>query len=715
MVKKIILQIPGMDCAAEEALVKQKFSSLAEITSLEFNLLDQQLTIIHNLPNDELVIKALQEIGMQPKNIDECCSVDHAKNELLPSTDKPYKAWGLLAISGIMAFSAEIISFKTNSESSSLVIALALVAILLSGRETIKKGLIAVRNFTININFLMVIAITGAALIGEWPEAAMITVLFAVAEMIEKYSLDRARNAIRSLIEITPESANVKNKQGEWEEQTIDSIEVEQIIWVKPGERIPLDGVIINGSTSVNQAPITGESMPVSKSVGDQVFAGSINEQGSFEFKVTTRANNTTIARIARAIKQAQSERTTTERFVDQFAKYYTPIMVVLAILIAAIPPLFYDTAFLPWLYKSLVLLVIACPCALVVSTPVTVVSGLASAAKHGVLIKGGTYLELGRKLKALALDKTGTLTEGKPTVTDIVSINGVDEKEILFLAASLDSHSEHPIAEAVVASWRKKDDKTPLLEINEFSAIIGKGVRGIMQGERYYIGNHRLIEEKGLCSTEVEAILERLEHEGKTTLILFNEKQAIGILAVADSLRENTHNVISELKALAVNPIMLTGDNPVTAATIAKKVGISEIYASLLPEDKLTEVNKLLAKYKTVGMVGDGINDAPALAKASIGFAMGAAGTATALETADIALMKDNLEKIPYFINLSKKTYQVLVQNISLSISTKLVFFILALLGKATLWMAVFADMGTSLIVVLNGLRLLKFNDIKK
>ncbi len=714
--QKSIFDIPKMDCPAEEVLIRNRLSSMKEISFLEFNLLQQRLTVTHSLETIEPIKKALKEIGMELENKDSYCghkAKDH-REQLHVKNSTSNKKWVLLAISGIAAFCAEIISFMYSKESSAIVIILSIFSILLSGKETFIKGIRAVRNFTLNINFLMTIAVTGAILIGQWPEAAMVTCLFAIAEMIEKYSLDKARNAIRSLIEITPETATVKNENGEWEKQEVSIVTIDQVIWVKPGERIPLDGIIITGKSSVNQAPITGESMPVSKNIGDQVFAGSINEQGSFEFKVTTAQNDTTLARIIRAIQQAQSERAPTERFIDQFSKYYTPAMVIIAIFVAIVPPLFYGAAYDIWLYKALVLLVIACPCALVISTPVTVVSGLASAAKQGILVKGGAYLELGHKLKVIALDKTGTLTLGKPVVTDIIPLNNFEEHKLLKIAASLNNHSDHPIARAVVARWNNSKQQEELFKVSEFKSITGRGVSGIIDGLHYFLGNHRLIEEKNICNINVELSLTMLEKESKTTMVLCTDKEAIAVFAVADALRETSVEALKSLRDLKVIPIMMTGDNAMTAKAIAIRVGINDIRANLLPEDKLSEITKLLEQYKVVGMVGDGINDAPALAKSSIGFAMGAAGTDTAIETADVALMEDNLNKLPFFISLSKKTTQILAQNISLSISIKLIFFVLALIGKSTLWMAVFADMGASLIVVFNGLRLLNFSDNK-
>lgn len=486
----------------------------------------------------------------------------------------------------------------------------------------------------------------------------------------------------------------------------VGDVALETIVRVKPGERIPLDGMIISGQSTVNQAPITGESMPVEKKTGDTVFAGTINERGTFEFRVTANKGNTTLARIIRSVQAAQSERAPTQRFVDKFAHYYTPAVVVLAILIASVPPLVFGAAFAPWFYKALVMLVIACPCALVISTPVTVVSGLAAAARRGILIKGGVYLEEGRKLKALALDKTGTLTHGKPVVTDIAPLQHQPQEHYSQLAASLDSHSEHPVASAIVAYVGKQ----PLLEVTNFESITGRGVKGVIDGTLYYIGNHRLIEELGICSPEVEKLLEKFEQEGKTAVTLATAQSPLCIFAVADTIRDSSVQAIKDMQAHGVHCVVLTGDNQTTADAIGKQVGVEEVRGNMLPEDKLAAIEELRQRYGVVGMVGDGINDAPALAKASIGFAMGAAGTDTALETADVALMEDDLRRIPLFIALSRKTGTVLKQNITLAIGIKALFLVLTFANIATLWMAIFADMGASLLVVFNGLRLLRF-----
>ena len=586
-----------------------------------------------------------------------------------------------------------------------------LFSIVTGGLGTLKKGWIALKTFTLNINFLMSVAVLGAVAIGEWPEAAVVIFLFALAELIETLSLERAKNAIGGLMTMTPATANVRAGNGEWREIPAGDVPVGLIVRVRPGERIPLDGVVTAGASSVNQAPITGESIPVDKAPGDPVFAGTVNERGAFEFRVTANTGNTTLSRIIRSVQEAQGQRAPTQRFVDQFARYYTPAVVGLAVLVAIMPPLLFGGDITEWLYKALVLLVIACPCALVISTPVTVVSGLATAARRGILVKGGIHLENGRLIKAVALDKTGTITHGRPALTDTIPLVERPAEELLQLAASVDAHSEHPVAAAIVAAWQG-DAARPLPDASDFEALAGRGAKATVDGQTYHVGNHRLVEELGLCGQRVEERLKRLEQEGKTAVVLVSVHEPLCVFGVADTVRGHSAEAMRELHALGVRSVMLTGDNPATARAIADQVGIDDARGNLLPEDKLAAIGELLGRHGHVGMVGDGINDAPALAKASIGFAMGAAGTDTAIETADVALMDDDLRKLPRFIALSRRTSQVLRQNIALALGIKAIFFALALAGQATLWMAVFADMGASLLVVFNGLRLLNGGD---
>ncbi|MDZ4263986.1 MAG: heavy metal translocating P-type ATPase, partial [Pseudomonadota bacterium] len=584
----------------------------------------------------------------------------------------------------------------------------AALSILSAGLPTLKKGWIAIKNFTLNIYFLMSLAVVGALVIGKWPEAAMVVFLFAIAEAIEALSLERARNAIKSLTALAPETAEVMI-DGAWKDQPVASVLLGSRIRVRTGSRVPLDASVESGRAALDQAPITGESLPVDKQVGDPLYAGSIVTDGVVEATVTAVAGESTLARIAAAIQDAQAQRAPTQRFVDQFARYYTPAVVVLALLVAALGPVLFAGTWGDWLYQALVLLVIACPCALVVSTPITVVSGLAAAAKHGILIKGGAYLESGRLLKVVALDKTGTLTQGKPVLTDTEPFGDLPIEMALKIAASLDDHSTHPVAKALVNGWKLQQPDVAPFSVEDFGVLNGRGVKGVIDGQLWHLGNHRLVEELGLCSPALEARLSLLENAGKTVIVLCAARGPVAIFAVADTVRPESIAAVTALKALNVVPVMLTGDNPATAKSIAAQLGIQDARGNLMPEDKQVAVAELKRRFGTVGMVGDGVNDAPALAQADIGFAMGAAGTATALETADVAIMDDDPRKIADFISLSRRCASVLKQNIGLALGIKVVFLALALSGHATLWMAVFADMGASLLVVFNGLRLLR------
>ncbi|WP_090351951.1 heavy metal translocating P-type ATPase [Pseudomonas oryzae] len=692
-----MLSIAKMDCPTEERLIRDKLTGMPGVESLDFNLLQRRLTVTHSPESLNAILGALTAIGLEG-------SVEPSvAAEPSPGTHH----WWPLAMAGVSATLAEVVHWL-NGGNHWLVVALAVLAIGVGGLSTYKKGWIALRNRNLNINALMSIAVTGAMLIGEWPEAAMVMFLFALAEVIEARSLDRARNAIRGLMELAPETATVQQPDGSWLGVPARQVAVGAMVRLRPGERIALDGVVTQGHSTVNQAPITGESLPVDKTVGDSVFAGTINETGSFEFRVTAEASHSTLSLIIHAVESAQGSRAPTQRFVDRFARIYTPVVFLIALLTAVIPPLFLSGEWMDWIYKALVLLVIACPCALVISTPVSIVSGLAAAARKGILIKGGVYLEEGRKLATLALDKTGTITHGKPVQTDFMSLRG-DEARVHSLAASLAARSDHPVSQAVARAANEAG--LTLYPVADLAAILGRGVRGRIDDHLYQLGNHRLIEELGLCSEAIEAQLFALERQGKSVVLLVNQHEVLGMFAVADTVRETSREAISELHALGVKTLMLSGDNIHTAETIARSVGIDEARGGLLPEDKLKTIEGLMTSDKAgaVGMVGDGINDAPALARASIGFAMGAAGTDTAIETADVALMDDDLRKIPAFIRISRATTTVLRQNIALALGIKAVFLLLTFTGQATLWMAVFADMGASLLVVANGLRLLR------
>jgi Zn2+/Cd2+-exporting ATPase len=697
-----VFRIENMDCPTEEALIRSKLSGLPQVEQLDFNLVQRRLSVKHSGPA-AAIQDALTSIGMQAVLV----GAAEGRTEAAPRTSRK-RQYAILGLGLAAAIGAEIVAWTTGEENWWPVILLSLLAIATTGLGVYKKGWIALKNRNLNINALMSIAVTGAVLIGQWPEAAMVMVLFAVAEMIEARSLDRARNAIQGLMALTPDRVNVRLDDGSWGEQDATTVAIGALARVAPGERIALDGEVTSGQSSVNQAPITGESMPVPKTVGDKVFAGTINETGSFEYRVTAGHSNSTLSRIIRAVEDAQGSRAPTQRFVDRFSSIYTPIVFAIALAVALVPPLVLGAEWMPWIYKALVLLVIACPCALVISTPVTVVSGLAAAARAGILIKGGVYLEQGGKLRSLALDKTGTITQGKPEVTDVLPLQG-DANTYLRLAAALADRSDHPVSTAVSRHWENSGLDLSLAAVTEFEALTGRGTKGRIDGKWYYLGNHRLVEELGICSAATESVLSKLEGEGKTAVVLCDETSPLLVIGVADTIRETSREALAQLHQLGIRTVMLTGDNAVTAAAIARQVGIDDARGNMLPEDKLAAINDEVARFGTVGMVGDGINDAPALAKADIGFAMGAAGTDTAIETADVALMDDDLRKIPQFIRLSRQAAAILKQNIVAALAIKAVFLVLAIAGSATLWMAVFADMGASLLVVFNGLRLLK------
>jgi Cd2+/Zn2+-exporting ATPase len=568
----------------------------------------------------------------------------------------------------------------------------------------------------------MSLAVTGALALRLWPEAAMVMVLFAVAEFIEAKSLDRARRAIEHLMQVAPETVTVQLDDGTWAGKAARDVALGAQARVKPGERIGLDGIITSGRSVVNQAPITGESLPVEKTQGDAVYAGTINGAGTLEYRVTAAAGQTLLARIIHAVHEAQGARAPTQRFVDRFARIYTPIVCLIAVAVALVPPLAFHALWFDWIYKALVMLVIACPCALVISTPVAIVSGLAAAARHGILIKGGVYLEEGRKLAWLALDKTGTITQGRPVQTDVQPCGALDLAQCRAVAASLAACSDHPVSQAIAASYLAlpgAPDGAPahaglaasseaLRPVEEFEAVFGRGVKGLVDGHAYALGNYRYATELGLGNAELAERVGQLERQGQTVVLLMDADRAQALFTVADTVKPSSRAAIAELHRVGVRTVMLSGDNTPTAEAIARQVGIDQAYGGQLPEDKLRAIERY-AGCGVVGMVGDGINDAPALARADIGFAMGVIGSDTAIETADVALMDDDLNKIPVFVRLSRATHRVLVQNIAFALGIKAVFLGLAVLGAASMWMAVFADVGASLLVVANSLRLLR------
>lgn len=570
------------------------------------------------------------------------------------------------------------------------------------------KAIRAARSLRPDMNLLMTVAVIGAVIIGEYLEAASVAFLFALAESLEAWSIRRAHRAITALLDLSPPTARLIKSDGNEDVRPIADVPVRSHIIVKPGERIPLDGTVVAGTSHVNQAPITGESLPVGKQIGDAVFAGTVNGNGALEVETTKAADDTTVAHIVRMVEEAQTRRSPSELWVERFARYYTPTVMAAALVVFLVPPLVLGQVWNDWLYRSLVLLVIACPCALVISTPVSIVAALAAAARQGVLIKGGVYIEAPSRLQAVALDKTGTLTEGRPSVRAVIPLDGHTETDLLERVAALEARSEHPLAQAILAHARSAS--VSIRPAEEYQEIPGKGASGRWNGETYWLGSVRLLQERGQQTPEVQQQIAHLADQGQTVVVVGNQRHICGLLALADTVRPTAKSAISELKAAGVrHVIMLTGDTATTAEAIGREVGVDEIRAELLPAEKVQVVEKLVQEYKSVAMVGDGVNDAPALATASLGVAMGVAGSDAAIETADIALMSNDLSKLPWVVRLSRRTLRIIKQNIWFSLLVKAVFVVLTFVGYSTLWGAIAADTGASLLVIFNGLRLLR------
>lgn len=707
---RAIYRIRNMDCPMEEALIRKKLEGMAGIDALEFHLMRRVLVVSHSLPSPAPIEAALRAIDMVP----EALGVSGASGAADTDGETPPARipWRRLGIATLMAAASEAVDLcrdwhiiASGLENAALWLSalLALIAVSLCGAGTYRKGWISVCNGNLNMNALMSVAVTGALLIGHYPEAAMVMVLFNLSEAIEGKSLERARDAIRALMSLAPETATVE-RRGRWESVPIRDVPTGSRIRVRPGERIALDGLVASGHSAVDQSPITGESMPVTKNPGDALYAGSINQSGELEYTSSALASDSTIARIIRAVEEAQASRAPMQRFVDAFARVYTPAVFAAALLTAIVPPLLFHAAWTDWIYTALVLLVIGCPCALVISTPVTIVSGMAAAARQGILIKGGLFLEQGRRLRALALDKTGTLTSGKPRQTDFLPLD--DHPRLRELAAGLAARSDHPVS-AAIARQAAADGIDPA-PVTGFTASPGQGVSGVVDGCRWSLGSRRMAEGTAPLPPQALARLHELESQGKSVALLMDEHGVHALIAVADTLRESGVTALKELRELGIRTVMLTGDNPRAAQAIARQAGIDDVRAGLLPGDKLHAVEEL-ARHGVVGMAGDGINDAPALARAHIGFAMAAAGTDAAMETAGVALMDDDLRKLPRFIRLSRAVHAILVQNITIALAIKAIFLGLTFTGLGTMWMAVFADVGASLIVIANSLRALR------
>lgn len=610
----------------------------------------------------------------------------------------------------LLALSAALLGGALAADwygAETLSAALSLAATFAAGSLIAKRALHSIRERSLDIHVLMLAAVVGAIAIGEWTEGATVVLLFACAQALESRSMDRARRAIRALMELAPVEATVR-RDGRELRVAAASVLPRDLIIVRPGERIPVDGRVLAGSSDVNQAPVTGESLPVDRQPGEDVFAGSINGHGALEIEATRAGNDTTLARIATLIERAQAERAPTQRFVDRFAKRYTPIVLAVAAVVAVVPALMGAGTFGDWTYRALVLLVVACPCALVISTPVSVVSALAAAARRGVLIKGGAHLERAGSIRCVAFDKTGTVTKGRVTVTDVHAFEGSSHDGVLSVAASLESRSEHPIGRAIVAHAERSG--VGVMPGRGFQALPGLGAEGHVDESHAIVGNHRLFESRQMCTDALHQQLDHVVSRGGTAVLVGHRGAAVGVIGIADELRDTGRDVVRQLKQQGIERVvLLTGDHKAAADEVGRALGFDEVHSELMPEDKVALVRALKARYGAVAMIGDGVNDAPALAAADVGIAMGAAGTDVALETADVALMADELLKVPFAIRLSRRAMRNIQTNVALSLGLKAAFVALAIGGVATLWMAVLADTGASLLVTANALRLLR------
>lgn len=714
-------KIYGMDCAEEVAVLKRELGPIVGGEEyLAFDILNGKMIVSPGpkpLPLDT-ILQAVARTGMR---------ADVWQDERDPALAEGFwqrrgrmvltAASGLLSLAGFLlhAWTAGGVMAALGSEGigQSHHVPLAAQVLYALGIATgawyiVPKAWFAARRLRPDMNLLMTIAVMGAVGIGEWFEAATVSFLFAVSLALESWSVGRARRAVAALMDLAPPTARLQQEDGSEQVVPPDQMPVGALFVVKPGERIPLDGRVVRGVSEVNQAPITGESVPLAKKPGDQVFAGTINGDGALEITCTKLAGETTLAHIIRMVGEAQSKRAPSEQWVERFARVYTPAVLGLAVAVLLIPPLVFGGAWTDWFYRSLVLLVIGCPCALVISTPVSIVAALAAAARNGVLIKGGVYVEAPAQLQAIAFDKTGTLTKGRPTVVEVIPMNGHDETELLERVAAMELRSDHPLARAIVAFAQERG--VAIRPAEDFQIIQGKGATARFNGRQYWLGSHRYLEEQHQETEDVHHRLEVMAQTGRTVVVVGNEAHVCGLIAIADAVRPEAKAALQALRETGVqHMVMLTGDNQGTAESIARETGVDEVHAELLPADKVTAVEALVARYGTVAMVGDGVNDAPAMGRATLGIAMGAAGSDAAIETADVALMSDDLSKLPWLIRHSRRTLTIIRQNIGFSLLVKAVFVVLTFLGYASLWAAIAADMGTSLLVIFNGLRLLR------
>ncbi|MED3501456.1 heavy metal translocating P-type ATPase [Brevibacillus agri] len=711
MDSKNVYRVEGFTCANCAGKFENNVKQIPGVRDAKVNFGASKITVYGDATIEELEkAGAFENLKVTPEKPVRAATVE-VKKEVKEPFYKKYST--LLNATLLLVFG--YLSQYVNGEENLITSLLFAASIVMGGFSLFKVGFQNLLRFEFDMKTLMTVAIIGAAIIGEWAEGAIVVILFAISEALERFSMDRARQSIRSLMDIAPKEALVR-RNGQEMMIHVDDIAVGDIMIVKPGQKIAMDGVVVSGYSAVNQAAITGESVPVEKTVNDDVFAGTLNEEGLLEVKVTKLVDDTTIAKIIHLVEEAQGERAPSQAFVDKFAKYYTPIIMIVAALVAVIPPLFFDGSWAAWIYQGLSVLVVGCPCALVISTPISIVSAIGNAAKNGVLIKGGVYLEEMGALKAIAFDKTGTLTKGVPVVTDFkVFNNETNESELFSVITALEYRSQHPLASAIMRKAEEENISYSDVSVEDFSSITGKGIKGIVNGTMFYIGNPKLFKELPTVhfSSEQEQLVTTLQNQGKTAMVVGTDSAILAVIAVADEVRESSKDVIQKLHHLGIKKtIMLTGDNKGTATAVGGHVGVSDVQAELLPQEKLDFIKQLRSDYGNVAMVGDGVNDAPALAASTVGIAMGGAGTDTALETADVALMGDDLRKLPFAIKLSRNALSIIKQNITFALAIKLIALLLVIPGWLTLWIAILSDMGATLLVALNGLRLMRVKE---
>ncbi|MBG9691913.1 cadmium transporter [Lysinibacillus sphaericus] len=694
-------RLQNLSCASCAAKFEKNVKAIPEVEDAQVNFGASKITVVGNISVNQIeeagAFDGIKVSQSAVRAVEKSIPFYRKKENILAGVSLFFVILGYLFVS-------------MQGETNPIPIAMFIIAILVGGMGIFKTGFRNLARFEFDMKTLMTIAIIGAAIIGEWEEAAVVVFLFAVSEALEAYSMDKARQSIRGLMDIAPPTAIIKRAHGEHFhelELRTEDIEIGDILIVKPGQKIAMDGIVISGLSAVNQAAITGESIPVNKTVNDEVFAGTLNEEGALEVRVTKRVEDTTIAKIIHLVEEAQAEKAPSQQFVDRFAKYYTPAIIIIAFLVAILPPLFMGD-WQHWIYQGLAVLVVGCPCALVVSTPVAIVTAIGNAARQGVLIKGGIHLEQLGHIEAVAFDKTGTLTEGQPAVTDIVTMEGWSEDYVLQLVAAVEKQSQHPLAKAILN--RLHDKNLSELVPTDFQSVTGKGAFATVDQQIIYVGSMKWASTLCSINKNIENQVKKLQEQGKTVVAAVSKSQLIGLIGIADQLRHESKDVLLKLKALKVkHMVMLTGDAEPTAQAIATSLQVTDVRAGLLPEEKLMAIKDLRAQFGAVAMVGDGVNDAPALATANVGIAMGGAGTDAALETADIALMGDDLTKLPYTIGLSRKTLRIIKENIIFALALKLIALLLVIPGWLTLWIAIFADMGATLLVVFNSLRLIK------